>query len=112
LQRVLRFFVPVAAVALLTLLLWHHGLQRENAPITKHEAAPSSPPIAKVDDVKIAEDLVSSFDTLAKLPDGEPVRFRCRQWVDKVTLSDKAHGLVLEQRTPRMEIIPVGFETY
>jgi hypothetical protein len=112
LQRVLRFLVPAAAVALLTLLLWHRGLQRENAPITKHDRARSPAPVARVDDVKIAEDLVSSFDTVARLPDGEPVRFRCRQWVDKVTLSDNAHGIVLEQRTPRMEIIPVGFETY
>jgi hypothetical protein len=68
--------------------------------------------VAQADDVQIAQDLVSSFDTLAKLPGGEPVRFRCRQWVDKITLSDNTHGLVYEQRTPRVEIIPVGFETY
>jgi hypothetical protein len=112
LQRVLRFFVPVAGVAVLTLLLWHRSLQRENIPGTQHQTPSPPAPVAQADDVQIAQDLVSSFDTLAKLPGGEPVRFRCRQWVDKITLSDNTHGLVYEQRTPRVEIVPVGFETY
>jgi hypothetical protein len=66
----------------------------------------------KADDVKIEHDLVSSFDTLARLPGGEPVRFRCNQWLDEVTFSNKAQGLVLQERTPRLEIVTVGFETY
>ncbi len=112
LQRVLRFLLPVAGVAVLTLLLWHRSLQRENPPITRQPPGPASASVAQADDVKVAQDLVSSFDTVAKLPGGEPVRFRCRQWMDKVVLSDNKHGVVLEQRTPRLEIIPVGFETY
>ena len=112
LQRVLRFLVPVAGVAVLTLLLWHRSMQRENPPMTHSQPPASAATRAQADDVKVAQDLVTSFDTVAKLPSGEPVRFRCRQWVDKVVLRDNAHGLVLEQRTPRVEIVPVGFETY
>jgi hypothetical protein len=66
----------------------------------------------KADDVKIDQELVSSFDTVARLPGGEPVRFRCNQWLDEITLSNKAQGLVLQERTPRLEIVTVGFETY
>jgi hypothetical protein len=66
----------------------------------------------KADDVQVREQLVSSFDAVAKLPTGEPVRFRCQKWVDQVVLRDKKRGVVIEQRTPRLEVVPVGFETY
>jgi hypothetical protein len=69
-------------------------------------------PEVKADDIQIQRELVNSFDTVAKLPSGEPVRFRCREWVDEVTLRDKTRGLVLERRSPRVEVVPVRFETY
>jgi len=66
----------------------------------------------KADDVQIDHELVSSFDTIARLPSGEPVRFRCQKWVDQTVISDKARGLTIERRTPRVEVVPVRFETY
>lgn len=69
-------------------------------------------PAVKADDIEIQSELVSSFDTVARLPSGEPVRYRCREWVDEVTLRDRDRGIMVEKRTPRVEVIPVSFETY
>jgi hypothetical protein len=69
-------------------------------------------PTLKADEVVIDRKLLASFDTVANLPDGEPVRFRCREWVDAVTLRDSGRGVEVEQRTPRLEVVPVSFETY
>lgn len=62
--------------------------------------------------VRVDHSLVSSFDAVAELPDGEPVRFRCRKWMDAVQMQDAARGLVIEQTTPRVEVVAVRFETY
>jgi len=125
LQRVLRYFVPVTAAALVTVIAWRHNFQQkreqpasEVSPVKDvGNGRPVSVPAtvsvaARVDDVQVAEELVSSFDTLATLPGGRPVRFRCRQWMDKVTLSDRSSGLTFEGQTPRIEVVPVRFETY
>jgi len=66
----------------------------------------------KADDVEIDQRLVSSFDAVAQLPSGLPVRFRCREWADEVVLRDTARGIVIEQRAPRLEVVPVSFEMY
>ena len=114
-RRVLQLFVPATGLALLAVLVWpghmRHSVLKSPA-LDPQSQASSGAPAIKADDVEIAQDLVSSFDTLAKLPNGEQVRFRCRQWLDQVTLSDKSHGVVFQERTPRIEVIPVGFETY
>jgi hypothetical protein len=62
--------------------------------------------------VQIDQALVWSFDAVARLPSGEPIRFRCREWMDQVVLSDRDRGVVFEQRAPRVEVVPVRFETY
>jgi hypothetical protein len=64
------------------------------------------------DYVQMDEELVSSFDVVATLPNGEPVRFRCRQWQDKLLVTDKTNGVEITQNTPRVEVVPVRFETY
>ena len=69
-------------------------------------------PALKADKVELDQQLVASFDAVARLPSGQPVRFRCREWADAVVLSDSASGIVVEQRTPRLEVVPVSFETY
>ena len=69
-------------------------------------------PLLKADDVKIDQRLVSSFDAVARLPGGEPVRFRLENWMDQVVLSDKSRGLVVEDRKPRLEVVAMGYETY
>lgn len=112
--RVLRLALPAAAAAALAVVVvWRGGLRsKPNTTNPKdHSAVVATAPL-KADDVQIDQELVSSFDTLARLPGGEPVRFRCNQWLDQVTLSNKAQGLVVQERTPRLEILTVGFETY
>lgn len=66
----------------------------------------------KADDVRIDTALVSSFDAVGRLPGGEPVRFRCEQWMDQIVVSDKERGLVIENRKPRIEVAAVRYETY
>jgi hypothetical protein len=69
-------------------------------------------PALKADNVEFDQQLVASFDAVARLPSGQPVRFRCREWADAVVLRDSASGIEVEQRTPRLEVVPVSFETY
>ena len=64
------------------------------------------------DDVQINHELVGSFETVANLPGGEPVRLECTRWLDKVVYHDKTTGTVIEQETPRLQVVPVGYETY
>lgn len=66
----------------------------------------------KANQVQVGHSLLASFDTVAQMPDGEPVRFRCRQWQDQMVVQDDAHGVVITKNTPRLEVIPVGLETY
>jgi hypothetical protein len=108
----LRWLTPAmaAAAVVAALLVWQSS---------KPEARQHSPPIVasaksalKADDVEIDRKLVAAFDTVARMPGGEPVRFRCHEWMDNVVLRDSARGVEVEQRTPRLEIVPVGFETY
>lgn len=112
--RVLRLALPAAAVALIAaVVVWRNAFpSKSNLPASNAKSGMLAATPLKADDVKIEHDLVSSFDTLARLPGGEPVRFRCNQWLDEITLSDKAQGLVFQERTPRLEIVTVGFETY
>ena len=114
--RSLRWFVPASAAALGAVVVWRGNLPPAARPASP---APSSqvsaaviPSVLTADDVKIDQKLMSSFDAVARLPGGEPVRFRCESWKDQMVLSDKLHGVVVENRTPRFEVIPVGFETY
>ena len=62
----------------------------------------------KADDVEIDQPVGWPLSTLSReLPNGQPVRFRCREWSDEVVLRDSASGIVIEQRTPRLEVVPV-----
>ena len=100
-----------AATALVSLLLvlWQHprkdAQHAKAAPVSRRNAP-------EAEDIEIDRQLVGLFDTVAKLPNGEPVRFRCREWADEVVLRDAARGLVIERRTPRLEVVPVGAETF
>ncbi len=114
--RSLRWLIPASAVALGAVMVWRGSPPSASQPASPAPSPPVSaaavPPVLTADDVKINQQLVSSFDAVARLPGGEPVRFRCQNWMDQVVLSDKTHGFVVENRTPRFEIVPVGFETY
>lgn len=108
--HLLRWLVPATAILVAAGLVWF-----KYSPSHSHKGRPLAvtvtPPL-KADSVQIDEQLVGAFDAVGRLPDGEPVRFHCRQWMDNVVLRDKTRGVVIEQRTPRVEVVPVRFETY
>ena len=66
----------------------------------------------KANAVQVDHSLLASFDAVAQMPDGEPVRFRCREWQDDLVVHDEANGVFIAQSTPRVEVVPVQFETY
>jgi hypothetical protein len=105
----LRWLTP-ATVALLAVLVvvFQGGTHRNPAP----PAISAPAPALKADQVEIDQQLVGSFDTVAEMPDGEPVRMRVNQWMDEVTLRDSASGVEVVQRTPRIKVVPVSFTVY
>ena len=105
----LRWLLPAAALVLAVALVWRAlpKLSHRGAP---HAAAPLS--AVKADSVRLDQQLVGTFDAVGRLPDGEPVRFRYQQWMDQLIVKDETSGVVIQQRTPRVEVIPVGLETY
>jgi len=107
----LRWLAPAAAVAALTAALLVWWPQPENQQHKNQLTAAAQLPM-KADAVEIGQQLVAAFDAVARLPDGQPIRFRCREWSDEVVLRDSARGIVIEQRMPRLEVVPVSFETY
>jgi hypothetical protein len=105
---VLRWLAP-AAVAVVIFMVW----RKERLPTGKAEATRGKPVAAlNANGVQLNEKLVSSFDAVAQLPSGEPVRFRVQKWQDNVVVKDKARGLLVSESAPRWEVVPVGFETY
>ena len=66
----------------------------------------------KADDLQVNQELISSYEVVATLPTGEPVRFRCRKWEDQLVVKDKKRGVEIQQDSPRVEVVPVRFETY
>jgi hypothetical protein len=64
------------------------------------------------DDVLIERNLTASYDAIARLPDGVPVRLFCEEWEDRVRFRDSTSGVVIERSIPRLEVVPVSFETY
>lgn len=106
----LRWLMPAMAVLTVAAVVGRLTLVKTRVPGKLTTAAQEAP--LKADDVQIDHELVSAFDAVAALPSGAPVRFRCRQWMDDVVLRDSARGLVVEKRTPRIEIVPVSYETY
>ena len=108
----LRWLTPVAAAAAVVaaLLFW---LPHKRAG-TQHAMTVAAPQkaAANADQVEIDQQLVGLFDAVAQLPSGQPVRFRCRQWDDEVVVRDPGGKLVVESRTPRLEVVPVRLEIY
>ena len=117
--QILRWLVPATAAILIAAVVWHRQ-QDSGEPVAStvasQETAPTTPsptePLLRADNIQIGKELVSSFDAVATLPGGEPVRFRCQQWISKVVVDDERLGLLVESRSPRVVVVPVGFETY
>jgi len=107
----LRWLAPATAVAVAAVLLARYSPGPENRSSSGPVIAAAAPAL-KADQVEIDRQLVGAFDTVAHLPGGEPVRLSCREWVDNMVLRDTKRGIEVEQRTPRLEVIPVGLATY
>jgi hypothetical protein len=105
----LRWLAPAAAVGLAMMLVVTR-IHREPSR-TAHSPA-SVAPALHANEVVIDRTLLTAFEAQATLPDGEPLRLRCRQWIESVTLRDSARGIEVEQRVPRLEVVPIRFETY
>ena len=105
LSLVLRWLVPATAVLVVGGIIWKANLPAGRGPET------AGTPV-RADDVRIDQQLVSTFDTVELLPSGEPVRFRCREWMDEVVLRDSRRGVEVARRVPRVDVTPVPFETY
>jgi hypothetical protein len=113
LAYLLRWLIPAAAAATMIALIvsGHRNPLPQPQQPNQFVSAPKAVGL-KADKVEIDRLMVTNFDAVARLPSGEPVRFRCEQWTDKVLVRDSAAGLMLEHTTPRLEIVPVRFETY
>jgi len=106
----LRWLLPAAALVLAVGLVWPMLPKLSHRDAAPRAAAPLS--ALKADSVRLDQQLVGTFDAVGRLPDGEPVRFRYQQWMDQLIVKDETSGVVIQQRTPRVEVIPVGLETY
>jgi hypothetical protein len=109
-QGLWRWLLPAAGAAVLLAILI--TLRHSIAPVTNVQQSLVSKPSLKADQVEINRQLVATFDAVSRLPTGEPVRFRCSQWLDDVVLRDSVRGVSIEQRSPRLEVVPVSFEIY
>ena len=105
----LRWLAPATALAL-TLLIVLSQVNRGRKSGLPATAAPVAG--LKADQVEVDRQWLGSFDAVADMPDGEPVRFRFQQWIDAVTLRDSVRGVEVVQRVPRIEVVPVSFATY
>ncbi len=105
----LRWLAPATVAVLAVLVVVSQGDHHRN---TSPPAISPSVPSLRADQVEIDQQLLGSFDTVAEMPDGEPVRMRVHQWMDAVTLRDSASGVEVVQRTPRVRVVPVSFAVY
>jgi hypothetical protein len=106
--RAWRWLAPALAVAVAGLLVVRASFRARSV----EEARLAATYGLKADDVQVDQELVSSFDVVAKLPGGEPVRFHCQKWNDQVVVTDTNREVEIEQNSPRVEVVPVRFETY
>jgi len=114
-QAALRWLIPATGVAAVLVAVASLKQTGSIPSGTKKQAnAPSlaTPALLNADNVEVDQQMVSSFDAVARLPGGEPVRFRCTEWMDEVVLRDSIKGVAVAQRIPRLEIVPVRLETY
>lgn len=98
-----------AAAAIMGVVITRDGIPAAGG---KRPAASTPNAALKADKVEVDENLVTAFDAVAQLPGGEPVRLRCRQWMDEVKMSDSARGVSIERKVPRLEVVSVRYDTY
>jgi len=104
----LSVLAPATALAslLVVLAIWPGNKPSKPMPANTPAA------VVSADDVEIDSQLVSTFDAVAHLPSGEPVRLRCSEWQDDFVLRDSKRGVLIEHRIPRVEVVAVESEVY
>jgi len=107
--RLGRWAAPAMAAAVVGLMVGKGKVDLQSIATKKPLAVAGG---LKVDDVQVDHELVNSFDVVATLPGGLPVRFRCRQWKDQLVVTDRSRGVEVQQDSPLVEVVPVRFETY
>lgn len=118
--RLLRWLAPATALgALLLVTLGRYpsvptGRSGTNSQQPQADSASLASAVqpGNKDEIEIGRTLVATFDAVAEMPSGEPVRFRCQEWADTTVFRDRARGVSIERSTPRLEIVPISFETY
>ncbi len=109
--QLLGWLVPAtAAAAVVAWLNWPEP-GSDSVPPGPSGAAVTGPSLT-ADAVEVDRRLVAAFEAVAQWPGGEPVRFQCREWTEAVIVRDSARGVEIEQRTPHLEIVPVGLDAY
>jgi hypothetical protein len=108
-RRLAWLATAATAAAIMALVVTRDGTTQ--APV-KRSVISSANPALRADKVEVDEDLVTAFDAVAQLPNGEPVRLRCRQWMDAVKMSDSSRGVSIERKVPRLEVVSVKYDTY
>ena len=106
---VLRWLAPALAAG----LAWFCLLPARWSPPTT-VVHPPRPAVAGLhaDQVKVDQEWGASFEVVARLPGGEPVRFRCQELRDQLVVTDQHSGVEIQENRPRLEVTPVRFETY
>lgn len=105
------YWAALSSLAIVVCLLAFPALRGSHSKEIAHSPA-SGPAPARLPVVLVDHALVSTYEAVAEMPGGLPVRFQCRKWMDKVEMRDAQGGLVVEQSTPRLEIVPKCLETY
>jgi hypothetical protein len=118
--RLLRWLAPATALGALLLVTFGRHPSPPAGPSGTNSQQPQSASASLAsavqpgnrDEIEIGRTLVATFDAVAEMPSGEPVRFRCQEWADTTVFRDRARGIAIERSTPRLEIVPISFETY
>lgn len=108
----LRWLAPALGAAALLALFFARPTSSPERPTAQHAADPAPYTAPASGGLEIDRHLLADFDALGRLPGGELVRFRCREWRQDVVLRDSGGRLVVEQSLPKLEIVPIHFETY
>lgn len=107
-QACLRLLLPVGSAAIILAVLL---LTRKTSEPSASDVA-SSAAAQAIDEVELDQQLVAAFEGVAQLPGGPPLRFRCYSWQEELTFRDANGALEVEQRQPRLDVVPVGFDVY
>ena len=108
LRKWLKRLAPIAGAAVLLFALFF--MRNEPEPDTAKTVLDAEPQV--IDEVELDNYLVAAFEGVATMPDGLPLRFRCYGWQQELTFRDASGAIEVEQRGPRLEVVPVGFDVY